>query len=77
MVLNQYLSNFCAALLPGPGARVAVEAAPMCDVSIQMGCVSSTGFSVAHTVNEVFIPTKVDLETGDVQISSHEVHYFR
>ena len=38
---------------------------------------ASTGFSVAHTVNEVFVPTKVDLETGDVQSSSHEVHYFR
>ena len=38
---------------------------------------ASAGFSVAHTVDEVFVPTKVDLETGDVQSSSHEVHYFR
>ena len=35
------------------------------------------GFSVAHTVNEVFVPSKVDLETGEVENSLHEVHFFR
>lgn len=38
---------------------------------------ASTGFSVAHTVSEVIVPTKVDLDTGDVHSSTHEVHYFR
>ena len=40
-------------------------------------CDLFAGFSVAHTVNEVFVPTKVDLETGEVQSSSHDLHYFR
>ena len=35
------------------------------------------GFSVAHTVNEVYVPSKIDLETGEVHNSMHEVHYFR
>jgi len=35
------------------------------------------GFSVAHTVNEVYVPSKVDLETGEVQNSMHELHHFR
>lgn len=36
-----------------------------------------TGFCVAHTVNEVYVPSKFDLETGEVHNSMHEVHYFR
>lgn len=56
-------------------ARVFSEHPLAADMCIDI--LSDRGFSVAHTVNEVFIPTKVDLETGDVQCSSHEVHYFR
>lgn len=32
---------------------------------------------MAHTVNEVYVPSKVDLETGEVLNSMHELHYFR
>lgn len=32
---------------------------------------------MAHTVSEVFVPSKVDLDTGEVHNSMHELHYFR
>ncbi|DBA76165.1 hypothetical protein WJX77_008047 [Trebouxia sp. C0004] len=47
-------------------------AADMC-----IDILSDRGFCVAHTVSEVYVPSKFDLETGEVHNSMHEVHYFR
>ena len=32
---------------------------------------------MAHTVEEVHVPSKVDLDTGEVQNNVHELHFFR
>ena len=37
----------------------------------------TAGFCVAHTVEEVHTPAKIDLETGEVHNSVHELHFFR
>lgn len=56
-------------------ARVFTDHPLAADMCIDI--LSDRGFSVAHTVNEVYVPSKIDLETGEVHNSMHEVHYFR